>query len=227
MFIFVCALPQVQLSQECMRAMMRMTYCPHCRGMASARPCANYCSNVMKGCLANQADLNTEWRHLAGGEHTHIHTCIQFSHMFAQRFTQCMMLLCAVNTAESFYQCTTYKTFHTFITLTVPPVFVETMIQVAGRFDGPSGVDSVVLPLPNRISEAMFTMMDNIETINSKVRAHTGTHIQLYVCSWLNHTNCFYLTKYDVANICQNCTWQLTCEFYFDWRHKVESCADL
>lgn len=101
---------QVQLSQECMRAMMRMTYCPHCRGMASARPCANYCSNVMKGCLANQADLNTEWRHLA-----------------------------------------------------------ETMIQVASRFDGTSGVDSVVLSLPYRISEAMLTMMDNIETINSKL----------------------------------------------------------
>ncbi|KAF0046999.1 glypican-1b [Scophthalmus maximus] len=101
---------QVQLSQECMRAMMRMTYCPHCRGMSSARPCANYCSNVMKGCLANQADLNTEWRHLA-----------------------------------------------------------ETMMQVAGRFDGPSGVDAVVLSLPSRISEAMLTMTDNMETINSKL----------------------------------------------------------
>lgn len=101
---------QVQLSQECMRAMMRMTYCPHCRSMASARPCANYCSNVMKGCLANQADLNTEWRHLA-----------------------------------------------------------ETMMQVADRFDGPSGVESVVLLLPSRISEAMYTMMENIETINSKL----------------------------------------------------------
>lgn len=53
-----------------MRAIMKMTYCPHCRGMASARPCANYCTNVMKGCLANQADLNTEWRHLAGGGRT-------------------------------------------------------------------------------------------------------------------------------------------------------------
>lgn len=57
---------------------MRMTYCPHCRGMPSARPCANYCSNVMKGCLANQADLNTEWRHLAGGVvHTHTRIHIQ------------------------------------------------------------------------------------------------------------------------------------------------------
>lgn len=100
---------QVHLSQECTRAMMRMTYCPHCRGMPSARPCANYCSNVMKGCLANQADLNTEWRHLAA-----------------------------------------------------------TMIQVADRFSGQSGVD-VVLSLPNSISEAMVTMMDNIDTINSKL----------------------------------------------------------
>uniref|UniRef100_A0A8C5CVG3 Glypican-1 n=1 Tax=Gadus morhua TaxID=8049 RepID=A0A8C5CVG3_GADMO len=102
---------QVQLSLECMRAMMRMTYCPHCRGMASARPCANYCSNVMKGCLANQADLNTEWRHLA-----------------------------------------------------------DTMVQVAGRFDGPTGVDVVILSLPNRIAEAISTMMENIEAVNSKVR---------------------------------------------------------
>lgn len=101
---------QVVLSQECMRAMMRMTYCPHCRSMASARPCANYCSNVMKGCLANQADLNTEWRHLA-----------------------------------------------------------ETMMQVADRFNGPSGVDVVVSSLHSRISEAMLHMMDNIETVNTKL----------------------------------------------------------
>uniref|UniRef100_A0A672IY40 Glypican-1 n=1 Tax=Salarias fasciatus TaxID=181472 RepID=A0A672IY40_SALFA len=111
---------QVPLSQECMKAMMRMTYCPHCRGMASARPCANYCSNVMKGCLANQADLNTEWRHLA-----------------------------------------------------------ETMMQVADRLDGAAGVDSVILALPYRISEAMATMMDSIENINSKVRTHTA-----YKCSY-------------------------------------------
>lgn len=107
---------QVPLSQECMKAMMKMTYCPHCRGMASARPCANYCSNVMKGCLANQADLNTEWRHLA-----------------------------------------------------------ETMMQVADRLDGNTGVDSVLLSLPSRISEAMSTMMDNIDNINNKLFQACGS----------------------------------------------------
>ncbi|KAI5615305.1 glypican 1b precursor [Silurus asotus] len=56
---------QVPLSVECVRALMRQTYCPHCREMAWAKPCAPYCRNVMKGCLANQADLDTEWKNLA------------------------------------------------------------------------------------------------------------------------------------------------------------------
>uniref|UniRef100_A0A8V0ZS88 Glypican-1 n=1 Tax=Gallus gallus TaxID=9031 RepID=A0A8V0ZS88_CHICK len=55
---------QVSLSHECTRAVMKLMYCPHCRGMASVKPCSNYCLNVVKGCLANQADLNTEWKYL-------------------------------------------------------------------------------------------------------------------------------------------------------------------
>ncbi|XP_076847722.1 glypican-1 [Brachyhypopomus gauderio] len=55
---------QVALSPECNRAIMRLVYCPHCRGLGSVKPCANYCRNVMKGCLANQADLDTEWQNL-------------------------------------------------------------------------------------------------------------------------------------------------------------------
>lgn len=55
---------QVSLNQECTRAIMKLVYCPHCRGMANVKPCLNYCRNVMKGCLANQADLDTEWRNL-------------------------------------------------------------------------------------------------------------------------------------------------------------------
>lgn len=50
------------------------------------------------------------------------------------------------------------------------PVFVETMMQVSDRFDGPSGLDVVVLSLPYRISEAMMTMVENMEATNGKVR---------------------------------------------------------
>ncbi|KAG5850335.1 hypothetical protein ANANG_G00081140 [Anguilla anguilla] len=55
---------QVPLSPECVRAIMKLMYCPHCRMMSSIKPCTNYCRNVMKGCLANQADLDTEWQNL-------------------------------------------------------------------------------------------------------------------------------------------------------------------
>ncbi|XP_037326085.2 glypican-1 [Pungitius pungitius] len=67
---------QVHLSPECMKALMKLVYCPHCRGMASVKPCSNYCSNVMKGCLANQADLNPEWQNL-------IDTMIQVASSFS------------------------------------------------------------------------------------------------------------------------------------------------
>ncbi|TNN73084.1 Glypican-4 [Liparis tanakae] len=46
---------------ECVRGLMRQWYCPLCRGLPSLRPCHSLCLNVMKGCLANQGDLDTEW----------------------------------------------------------------------------------------------------------------------------------------------------------------------
>nr|XP_033814470.1 glypican-1 [Geotrypetes seraphini] len=55
---------QVSLSHECTRANMKLMYCSLCRGMPLLKPCTNYCRNVLKGCLANQADLDTEWKNL-------------------------------------------------------------------------------------------------------------------------------------------------------------------
>ncbi|XP_009580727.1 PREDICTED: glypican-4-like, partial [Fulmarus glacialis] len=43
------------------RALLKMMYCPYCRGLVSVKPCYNYCFNVMRGCLANQGDLDAEW----------------------------------------------------------------------------------------------------------------------------------------------------------------------
>lgn len=55
-------------------------------------------------------------------------------------------------------------------------LFEETMIQVADRFHGASGVESVVRALPYRILEAMVIMISNMTSINGKVRAHIGTN---------------------------------------------------
>ena len=45
---------------------MKMLYCPYCSGQVALKPCQNYCLNVMRGCLANQADLDTEWNNFVG-----------------------------------------------------------------------------------------------------------------------------------------------------------------
>ena len=45
---------------------MKMMYCPYCEGIPYVRPCNNYCMNIMKGCLAHQADLNKPWNDYIG-----------------------------------------------------------------------------------------------------------------------------------------------------------------
>ncbi|XP_059927175.1 glypican-6a isoform X4 [Gadus macrocephalus] len=52
---------KVNLPPACSRALTKMLFCPYCSGLPGLRPCNNYCLNVMRGCLANQADLDTEW----------------------------------------------------------------------------------------------------------------------------------------------------------------------
>lgn len=57
---------QVSSTPACMRALTKMLYCPFCQGMPAVKPCKNYCLNAMKGCLANQADLDPEWNQYIG-----------------------------------------------------------------------------------------------------------------------------------------------------------------
>uniref|UniRef100_A0A672K5K7 Glypican-6-like n=2 Tax=Sinocyclocheilus grahami TaxID=75366 RepID=A0A672K5K7_SINGR len=52
---------KLTVGSECVRALMRQWFCPLCRGLPSLKPCHSLCLNVMKGCLANQADLDSEW----------------------------------------------------------------------------------------------------------------------------------------------------------------------
>ncbi|XP_056319225.1 glypican-5a isoform X1 [Danio aesculapii] len=52
----------IQLSRECRRGLLRMSYCPHCQALTSSKPCMGYCLNVVRGCLANLAEVDTHWR---------------------------------------------------------------------------------------------------------------------------------------------------------------------
>ncbi len=51
-----------ELSKECSRALVRMHYCSHCRGLTLIRACSGYCLNVMRGCLASLSELHNPWR---------------------------------------------------------------------------------------------------------------------------------------------------------------------
>ncbi|XP_065213431.1 glypican-1-like isoform X2 [Planococcus citri] len=48
---------------QCHEALLRMSYCSRCNGLPSTvKPCAGYCLNVMRGCLAQQAgELDSAW----------------------------------------------------------------------------------------------------------------------------------------------------------------------
>ncbi|XP_051985222.1 glypican-5-like [Xyrauchen texanus] len=54
-----------ELSKECVRALVRMHYCSHCRGLTLIRACSGYCLNVMRGCLVSLSELHSPWKQYA------------------------------------------------------------------------------------------------------------------------------------------------------------------
>ncbi|XP_046900105.1 glypican-4 [Hypomesus transpacificus] len=100
----------VSASPSCVRAAMKMLYCPYCSGQVALKPCQNYCLNVMRGCLANQADLDTEWNN-----------------------------------------------------------FLDAMLSLADRLEGPFNFESVMDPIDVKISDAIMNMQENSMQVSQKV----------------------------------------------------------
>ncbi|KAM4702031.1 glypican-6 [Discoglossus pictus] len=101
---------KISPNHGCIKALMKMLYCPYCRGLPTVKPCGNYCLNVMKGCLANQADLDIEWN-----------------------------------------------------------LFIDAMLLVADRLEGPFDIESVMDPIDVKISEAIMNMQENSMQVSGKV----------------------------------------------------------
>lgn len=58
----------------CHDALLRMHYCPKCRGMAKVKPCAGYCLNVLRGCLSKYVvELDAPWNGFVEGVESLIH----------------------------------------------------------------------------------------------------------------------------------------------------------
>ncbi|KAF6739324.1 Glypican-4 [Oryzias melastigma] len=106
----------VSATPSCVRAATKMLYCPYCSGQVALKPCQNYCLNVMRGCLANQADLDTEWNN-----------------------------------------------------------FLDAMLSLAERLEGPFNFESVMDPIDVKISEAIMNMQENSMQVSQKVFQGCGT----------------------------------------------------
>ncbi|NWT20654.1 GPC5 protein, partial [Vireo altiloquus] len=52
----------LRFSKDCGRALLRMQYCPHCQGLTLSKPCMGYCLNVIRGCLADVAEVDLHWQ---------------------------------------------------------------------------------------------------------------------------------------------------------------------
>ncbi|KAJ8351273.1 hypothetical protein SKAU_G00227490 [Synaphobranchus kaupii] len=100
----------VSASPGCVRAAMKMLYCPYCSGQVALKPCQNYCLNVLRGCLANQADLDSEWNN-----------------------------------------------------------FLDAMLSLAERLEGPFNFESVMDPIDVKISDAIMNMQENSIQVSQKV----------------------------------------------------------
>ncbi len=49
------------LEPQCVKALTRLRYCSHCDGYIEAKPCRNFCYNVMRGCLATVGQVDRHW----------------------------------------------------------------------------------------------------------------------------------------------------------------------
>uniref|UniRef100_A0A673H2P5 Glypican-6-like n=1 Tax=Sinocyclocheilus rhinocerous TaxID=307959 RepID=A0A673H2P5_9TELE len=101
---------KVTMSSACISGFTKMLYCSYCQGLFTLKPCNNYCLNVMKGCLANQADLDPEWSK-----------------------------------------------------------YIDAMLLLTERLEGPFNIESVMEPIDVKISEAIMNMQENSMQLSYQV----------------------------------------------------------
>lgn len=51
----------VELSDECSAALVKMSQCPLCDGYSDIKPCGSYCTNVLSSCLEPYNHIEGQW----------------------------------------------------------------------------------------------------------------------------------------------------------------------
>ncbi|UYV73275.1 GPC4 [Cordylochernes scorpioides] len=135
---------EVAVFPECSRALMRMTYCPHCYGEPQLPPCPSYCMNVLRGCLAYHADLDPNWNLFVDlGRHIPGHLLWPTIHA-----TPDYRLGAGVST--------------------------EAMVTLAFQLESAFNLETVIDPLNIKISEAIMNFQENGVAISKKIFEECG-----------------------------------------------------
>lgn len=114
------ATEHVSLSKECVKGLVKMVYCSHCRGLTLIKPCVGYCLNVMRGCLASVSELDQPWRrytslleqltHAMAGQHSlelallgvrgHVNEALLYAQLHGPLITATVDKVCGLSTGE-------------------------------------------------------------------------------------------------------------------------------
>ncbi|XP_035525983.1 glypican-5 isoform X1 [Morone saxatilis] len=114
------ATEHVTLSKECVKGLVKMVYCSHCRGLTLIKPCVGYCLNVMRGCLASVSELDQPWRrytslleqltHAMAGHHSmelallgvrgHVNEALLYAQLHGPLITATVDKVCGLSTGE-------------------------------------------------------------------------------------------------------------------------------
>ncbi|XP_039457555.1 glypican-5 isoform X2 [Oreochromis aureus] len=114
------ATEHARLSKECVKSLVKMMYCSHCRGLTLIKPCGGYCLNVMRGCLACLSELDQPWRrytrlvkkltHAMAGQHSlelavlgvggHVNEALLYTQLHGPLITATVDKVCGLSTGE-------------------------------------------------------------------------------------------------------------------------------
>ncbi|XP_068557595.1 glypican-5 isoform X1 [Cebidichthys violaceus] len=114
------ATEHVGMSKECVKGLVKMVYCSHCRGLTLIKPCVGYCLNVMRGCLASVSELDQPWRrytslleqltHAMAGHHSlelallgvrgHVNEALLYAQLHGPLITATVDKVCGLSTGE-------------------------------------------------------------------------------------------------------------------------------
>ncbi|XP_039671528.1 glypican-5 isoform X2 [Perca fluviatilis] len=114
------ATENVSMSKECVKGLVKMVYCSHCRGLTLIKPCVGYCLNVMRGCLASVSELDQPWRrytslleqltHAMAGHHSlelallgvreHVNEALLYAQLHGPLITATVDKVCGLSTGE-------------------------------------------------------------------------------------------------------------------------------